>query len=455
MIKFSLEEISYTVDGELFGKNTLIEEISINSKNIKKNRNFLFIAVKGEKKDGHDYIKEAIYMGAKAIISEKIIKFSIPYILVSSTKNAICRITKKILHKTGIKIIAITGSSGKTSVKEISNFILKNEKKSIATKKNFNNKIGIFLSVLRIKKNHKIIILEIGANHFKEILEIRKFISPNIVVINNIHHSHILGFKNISGVAKAKSEILKNLSKDTKVVLNADSANLQKWKKYLKNKKVFMFSIKKKSDFFAKKIKISQFSINFVLYVKNKKYTVFIPIIGGLHSVSNVLAAVAICYLCDVKMQKIIFYLRYLKPVPNRLFPIFLKKKFLILDDTYNANFESVISSLDVLNRFSRKKIFIFGDMKELGEYKYILHKKIGMYLLKKNINLVFTLGKLSNLVSMWHKNGMHFTKREELLKNLLIKLKNFSNFVILIKGSRKMKMEKIVEFLKNWIQNE
>ncbi|XBC40939.1 MAG: Mur ligase family protein [Buchnera aphidicola (Nurudea yanoniella)] len=209
----------------------------------------LFIALIGKQFDAHDFIQEAVKKGASAILLEKKSDINIPQIIVKNTIIALGKIAKWIRKKSNAHIIAITGSSGKTSVKEITTSIVQCYGKTLSTFKNFNNNIGVPLTLLNLNKSHRYVIIEIGANQPNEILYSTNIVKPNIVLINNIHLSHLEGFKSLSGVSKVKQEIISNLPKHGTIIFNKDSHNWKTWKKNTKNHNIIWFSIKKKPKY--------------------------------------------------------------------------------------------------------------------------------------------------------------------------------------------------------------
>lgn len=251
MIPLSFKKIRSITNGMYFNaknikkQNLIFSIINIDSRKI--TPGCLFIALVGKRYNAHDFIPEAIKKGASAILLEKKTNINIPQIIVKNTILALGKIALWIRKKSNANIIAITGSSGKTSVKEIATSIFQCYEKTLSTLKNFNNNIGVPLTLLNLNKSHKHLIVEIGANHPKEILYSTNIVKPNIVLINNIHPSHLKGFKSLFGVSKAKQEIILKLSQNGTIICNADSHHWNKWKKNAKNRNIIWFSIKKKN----------------------------------------------------------------------------------------------------------------------------------------------------------------------------------------------------------------
>lgn len=245
MISISLKTIALITNGQLFGKNLFIDNIIINSKKIIPD--CLFIALIGKNFDAHIFIQDAINKGCSAIITQKHIQYHISYILVKNTSLALGQIAAWVRKKTNAQILAITGSCGKTSVKEMTASILRKNGNTISTIGNFNNHIGVPLTLLQLNHLHKYAVIELGANKPGEISYTSNMSQPEIILINNIQYAHLQGFKSLFGVSQAKSEIFSGLQPNGIVVINLDSHHLSKWKKNIQNHHIIYFSIKKKN----------------------------------------------------------------------------------------------------------------------------------------------------------------------------------------------------------------
>lgn len=244
MIPLSLNKIASITNGKLYGKNLIIQNIITNSKKI--TAGCLFIALQGKKFDAHIFIEEALNKGCSAIITEKKIEFNSNHIIVENTTIALGQIANWIRKKVNPIILSITGSCGKTSVKEMIKSILNKYNNTISTIDNLNNHIGVPITLIRLKEKHKYGIIELGGNKPGEIYYTSNIAQPNVALINNIYYSHLEGFKSLLGVSKAKSEILSGLQSQGTVIINLDSHHISQWKKKIKNKKVIYFSIEKK-----------------------------------------------------------------------------------------------------------------------------------------------------------------------------------------------------------------
>lgn len=415
----------------------------------------MFFAIKGNHFDGHNFINLAILNGANAIIVNRIFPVTISQIIVEDTKKALFKLAKWVRKKSNAKIIAITGSSGKTSVKEITANILSISGKTLKTKDNTNNHIGIALNLLRLEKDHKYAVLEVGANHLKEISYSSHLIKPQCVLINNVSFAHLSGFKNMKNIINAKGEIFHGLSINGTAIININSNGIKYWKKNLYNKKILYFSTndtRKKKDFWAKKISYNVYYSKFYLYTPLGKIKIFFSLLGK-HNIDNAIASAALAFSLQIPLKNIQIGLSKCTPIPGRLYPIFLKKNITILDDTYNSNPKSVVASMKTLCLMPKYRIMVISDMLELGNKSFNLHCKIGYLAKNMKINKILSIGIFSKEISKISTIGEHYYNYSTIVIRLLELLKQHTNITILIKGSRKFTMEKIIHMLQEKIK--
>jgi len=429
-----------------------VTSVSIDTRTIKKNS--LYVAIKGKKFDGHNYIKEAIKKGATAIVvsSRKLNKLGnvkIPVISVKNTKTAYGELASIWREKLNAKVISITGSNGKTSTKEITKQLLSTKYKVHSTYSNNNNEIGVPLTILSTPKNTEIVVLEHGSNHFGEIEYTAKIAKPDLALITNIGNSHIEFLKNKKGVLKEKLALFENVKSTGKVLINNDDELLRTIKKNYKNKITYGFY--GKVDVKGKKLGFTNDGKTKVeIKYKNKKFAIALPLLGE-SNVSNYLASVTIAVELGLTGKQIIEATKKIKQIPKRLEKKEFKK-ITVIDDTYNSNPESVKNALSVLkqNKQRKNKVAIIGDMFELGELAQKKHKDLGKEINGAKINTVLTIGKYSKFINeVLNKsivNKKHFTSRKQLKK--FIEEMELDDSIILVKGSRGMRMEEFVEIL-------
>lgn len=451
MIPFSLREIASVLNAHHIGVDCIIHAISIRSNCI--DQQCMFIALLGKRVDGHDFARQSVINGAKALLVNRYLLLDIPQLIVIDTHCALIKLASWVCQKSSAQVIVITGSSGKTSVKEMTASILKNCGRVIATKNNLNNTIGVPMTLLRLTKKDNFAIIELGISVLGEIDKLIKVISIDVALVNNIFPAHISGLKSLAVIRQEKGKIYLALSVSGIGIVNFDNHALFLWDYALQGKTIWKFSIHKKIgvDFFTTNIIYHKNGIQFVLHTPFGISTVFLPMLG-LHSIANALAASALAFSVGATLSHVIYGLNNFKILPGRLYPIFLGKGKLLLDDTYNSNIGSMVSAIRVLHKLSGYKILITSDMLELGEeFKSIeYHCYIGRYIKTTNIDQVLTIGNISFFVFKFcGKTGRHFQNKVELISYLETILFKYKLINILVKGSRSFKMETVIHAIK------
>ncbi|MDR3441643.1 MAG: UDP-N-acetylmuramoyl-tripeptide--D-alanyl-D-alanine ligase [Legionella sp.] len=426
--------------------NAEITDVCTDSRELKPGS--LFIAIQGERFDGHDFVKQAEAQGAlAAVVTHAVDGVTMPQFIVADSILALAKIAAAHRHDMHCPVIALTGSNGKTTTKEMIAAILPSP--SHATKGNLNNHIGAPLSVLQLNSQHRYAVFELGANHPGEIAHTVAIVHPDVTLINNIAPAHVEGFGSIDGVALAKGEIHQGLSSAGVAVVNADDAYAHFWDELLLDKKVLRFSIEHPADVYAQDLRLdTQGCAQFSLIVPNGRTDIQLQV-PGLHNVRNALAAAACCHAVGVAIKDIQQGLNNFGGVKGRLTVLAGKNQSTIIDDTYNANLRSVLAALEVLAERPGKKIFVFGDMGELGDWATQHHQEVGFAARRLGIDLLLSYGNCSKLTSeAFGAGGEHFASQEQLVQNLIEKLA--PDTVVLVKGSRSSAMEKIVSKLLN-----
>ena len=425
--------------------NALIKSISIDTRSLKKNS--LFIAIKGENFDGNDFVDEALSKGSNIIIADnKRFKNNKDkrIIWVNDSIKALKTISNNIIKDYGGNVIAITGSNGKTTTTNIIGKTLKNNSKTL---KNFNNEIGMPLSLMNASFKSKNLIFEIGASKLNDIDYLSKILQPNVGLITNIGNSHLESLKNIDGVFKVKSEIVKNIKKNGFLVVpNDNKKHLNKWKKMRSDITTISFGMKDDSDFYPIDVKIKQNGLSFLVTSRLLEKPIKISSsLEGVHNVKNILSACAVHYCLGQNLQDFSKSISLSKLDNLRQVKYKWLKGSTLIDDSYNANPDSTKKSIDLLSNYNKKTVLLLGDMLELGRYKNKLHKEVGEYAKSKGISKLIAFGNLTrHSIDGFGKNGIFFND-ETKLKNYLRKNITSKN-VILIKGSRGMKMERFID---------
>ena len=395
-------------------KNIQIKDISIDSRTIKKDS--LFIAINGENFNGNDYVDEAIHKGACLVITDsKKYKTSKNknIIYVNNSISALKKITSNILKSFDGNVVGITGSNGKTTTTKIIANVLS---KSSSTLKNYNNEIGMPLSIFNAKQNSKNLVIEMGAAKPGDIKYLSSILKPNIGVITNIGNSHLEKLKNIKGVLKVKSELVSNIKNGGYLVVpNENKEHLKFWEKIIRGKELITFGTEKNADFYAINIKSSIKKQEFNII--SDKYNIDHKIktsLSGVHNIKNILAAFAVSYLIENSPK--LFNQRLEKNTQVRQKQQKWIRGSLLIDDTYNANPESVKKAIDFLSNSNKRKVFIMGDMLELGRYRKKMHADVGQYAKRKKIDVFLGFGELTKYaVSGYGKNGLFFNNENDL----------------------------------------
>ena len=398
----------------------------------------LFVALEGAHFDGHDFIKVAEDHGAKAIITHKDINSNLPLIKVVDTEKAYQKIAAFHRKSYGPVVIAITGSNGKTSTKNMLNSILQLEAPTLSTEGNFNNHLGVPKTLLNLKKNHQFCIIEMGANHQNEISLLCNIANPNLAIITNANNAHIGEFGNLKNLVEAKGEIFESLSKDGIAFINNESPHKKIWRKISGTQEIIFFG--NQSAIYASNIQQSTEDINFQLNIGENKINITLKLIGR-HQVDNALAAAACASELGIGLEIIKDGLENTIPEKGRLELIELEN-FTLLNDSYNANPHSMKAAIDTIKKFPGKKIAVLGSMDELGKDSIKLHQEIGEYAKNSGIEKLYSIGEDAK-----HYKGDHFQDVESIV-NILSKKHQKS--VILVKGSRMMELNKLVDILVN-----
>ena len=451
MISLTLSTIASAVDGQLLGEDLTINNITIDSRTLQPND--LFLALKGVKFDGHKFITKAEKTGCSALIVDHQVESNLPQIIVKDTHKALGLISAYVKHTLAPKTVAITGSSGKTTVKEMVSAILSRIGNVLATQGNFNNDIGVPLTLLRLEPSHDFAIVELGANHMGEIEYTTNLVQPDVAVINNIAAAHLEGFGNLCGVARAKGEIFEGLPENGVALYNQDCKFANKWQWRLENKTVRRFSCVSESDCFSSTVVLddrgcASFTLN--THVGNTFIELTVP---GKHNVCNAVAAAIIAIEFGASLNDIRIGLAEMAPVDGRLNIHQLTPELRLIDDTYNANVESIKAATDLLASYPGKRILILGDMGELGSEARSYHQEVGEYAQTCRIEHLLTVGVLSQATTdaFNQKNNtqtsLHFSSKEALVNALHPLIENEEQQIsILIKGSRSAHMEDVVK---------
>lgn len=459
MNEIKVKDILNITKGNLIvGKrDEICENFSKDTRTIQKGD--IYIGIKGEKFDGNQFWKQALDNGAKGVIvqdvgftNEERERYANKIIIkVENTLEALYKIAQYKRSLYNMPVIAITGSVGKTSTKDLISSVVQTKYKTLKTEGNNNNNIGLPFTILKLK-DHEAMVIEMGMNHFGEVSLLTNIAQPTISVITNIGTSHIGNLGSRENILKAKLEILEGM-KEPKIVINNDNDLLHNW--YEKNKnnlEIHTYGIENESEFVAEDIKSQENSSNFNVKIEDKNVEIKVPI-GGNHFVYNALCAVAVGKLLQINDSEIKKGIAEFELTKKRMEIKQLENGAVLINDSYNASYESMKSSIEYLRNYTgKRKIAALGDMFELGEYSRELHKKVGIEVAKNNIDLLLCVGNDAKYIIEGAKeinNNIRtelLENNEELLLRLIKELKEGD--ILLVKASNATKFYEICQKL-------
>jgi UDP-N-acetylmuramoyl-tripeptide--D-alanyl-D-alanine ligase len=449
MIELTLAALAQKLNAKHLGENLTIANVSTDSRAIP--AACLFVALKGERFDAHDFAATAIENGAKALLVERELALDIPQLIVANSQKAMGEIGALVRDIVSPICVALTGSNGKTSVKEMLASILSQGHQVLYTAGNFNNEIGVPLTLLRLSQADEYGVFELGANHKGEIDYTSSLVRPRVALVNNIGSAHLEGFGSIEGIAEAKSEIFNHLSADGIAVINADDAFCEFMKTKTKAFKQLNFSreANTNADIQATGLNMDAAGCyGFTIHYQGQQLAVQLPL-AGIHQVSNALAASAMCLALGISLTDIVSGLARLAPVKGRMQPHTLGR-LLVIDDSYNANPSSVSAAIDWLKNRDGFCCLVLGDLGELGDNAAHLHAQVGQQAKEAQIDALFCCGSLSENTSLAF-GSPHYAELPALLVELTSVIKaNRGAVTVLVKGSRSARMERVVENLLN-----
>jgi UDP-N-acetylmuramoyl-tripeptide--D-alanyl-D-alanine ligase len=416
----------------------------------------LFVALRGERFDGHDYVRDVLAHGAAAAMVDHdwagAHDHSLPLLRVADTRLALGSLAGHWRRQFDLPLIGITGSNGKTTVKEMCAAILREHERRddlepaetvLATTGNLNNDIGLPLMLLRLHAGHRAAVIEMGMNHPGEINYLAHLARPTVALVNNAQRAHLAGLGSLAEVASAKGEIFAGLSDDGIAVINADDPYVDLWRALADGREVVSFALDRPAEVTAR-AKAHGFTSEIVLTAAQGTVEFELPA-AGRHNVRNALAAAAATLAAGVSLGSVAEALSRYAGIKGRLQRRAGLKGALVIDDSYNANPDSMRAAIDVLANLPGRRIFVMGDMGEVGEAAGQVHDEIGGYAKSHGIERLLALGELS--VAAMHNfgpGGEHYRKVEDLIAALQAELA--PDVTVLVKGSRFMRMERVVE---------
>jgi len=434
------------MNGTLHGGDRNFEGVSTDSRTIREGE--LFIALSGPNFDGNKFVNQASNKGAAGAIVASLVGEDIAQIEVEDTKLALGQLGAAWRDQHSVTVVAITGSNGKTTIKELVFACLSSVAATVATEGNLNNDIGMPLMMSRIDESHEYAVLEMGASHAGEIAYLAELAKADVVVITNAAAAHLEGFGSIEGVAHAKAEILTAEPRPKVAILNSDDEYYPYWMSLVDGVDLLSFGLSENADIRADQIETGKGQTHFTMHLLGATIEVTLQL-AGVHNVRNACAAAAVATALDVPAETIKAALESVNPVAGRLAPMQGYSGATIYDDSYNANPLSVIVAAEFLASLKGVSWLVLGDMFELGDDASRIHHDVGASIKNAGVDRLFTLGELSaNACEAFGDDATPYDSLDPLISDLMAGLNEKVN--LLVKGSRGMCMERVVDALRS-----
>ena len=440
-----LSSATQTMQGQLHGEDRAFDGVSTDTRTIGDGE--LFVALNGPNFQGVDFIGQAAAKGAAGAVVDALVTDDIAQIKVDDTRIALGELGAAWRTQQAATVIGVTGSNGKTTLKEMIAACLQQVAPTLATEGNLNNDIGMPLMLCRIEPEHQFAVIEMGANHCGEIAYLTALASPDVVVITNAGSAHLEGFGSLQGVAHGKGEILQDGKRPDAAILNADDAYYDYWASLVTDINVLSFGLDASADVYASDIHQRSDASTFRLHLREQSLEVNLPL-AGLHNVRNACAAAAVALALGLSADDIADGLAAVRTVAGRLQPIVGVSGARVFDDSYNANPVSVVAAAEFMASLEGENWLVLGDMFELGDEAVQLHRDVGTAIRDSSVKRLFGVGELTrHAVDAFGNRGNWFASIEDLIAHVTRDLRSDVN--VLIKGSRGMRMERVVDALR------
>ncbi|OLQ92716.1 UDP-N-acetylmuramoyl-tripeptide--D-alanyl-D-alanine ligase [Vibrio ponticus] len=448
MISLTLSQLAGVLNAELIGDDCSIIQVSTDTRNIESGA--LFVALVGERFDAHDFVQQAVEAGASALLVSRPLELAVPQLVVADSKVALGQLGAYVHQQCATPTVAITGSCGKTTVKEMTASIMAQSGQVLFTAGNFNNDIGVPLTLLRSTPKDDYAVIELGANHIGEIAYTSALVQPDVALVNNVAAAHLEGFGSIDGVKQAKGEIYQGLKAGGVAIVNLESHGGEFWQAALADKQVKTFSTQDASaDFFADNVGLNaEGEAHFIMHTPLGSVNVQLGIIGQ-HNVANALAAAALAIELGADLTMIASGLAHLAKVKGRVEVVALSDNLKLIDDSYNASVPAMKAAADLLAGFSGTRWLILGNMAELGDESLELHRQVGEHAAPFNFEQVLTYGADAKAISEVCQ-GKHFDSHDRMIEFIVQQLPNHTGpHTLLVKGANSAGMSKVATALK------
>ncbi|MDF2153314.1 UDP-N-acetylmuramoyl-tripeptide--D-alanyl-D-alanine ligase [Vibrio sp. CAU 1672] len=453
MIATTLAQIAAITRGDLVGDDGTVDAVSTDTRTLAKGA--LFVALVGERFDAHDFCQQAIETGAGALLVQKRLDVAVPQIVVADSRVALGEIAAWVHQSCQTPTVAITGSCGKTTVKEMVASILQRKGKVLFTAGNFNNDIGVPLTLLRSSPDDDYAVIELGANHIGEIAYTTQLVQPDIALVNNVAAAHLEGFGSLEGVKQAKGEIYQGLVSGGVALVNLDSHGGALWEPVLADKQVLTFAVNNcEADFFASGVALNPTGeASFTLHCQHDAQQIDIQLgIIGQHNVANAIAASIIALKMGATAEEIQLGLKHLIKVKGRVEVEQLNGQIKLIDDSYNASVPAMQAAVDLLASFQGQRWLVLGNMAELGKESLALHRQVGEHAAPLKFEHVLTYGADAKIISDVCQ-GNHFETHQEMIEYIKQRLEQAASehHTILVKGANSAGMFKVAAALKEY----
>lgn len=449
-MRASLKELQTVLSSAHMTVDTQVTGLSTDSRQIKPGD--VFLALRGEHFDAHDFLQNIAAAGAVAVVAERLpAGFNLPALIVPDTKLALAEIARYWRSQFSCPLIAVTGSNGKTTVKEMIASVLAvhaGAEHSLSTAGNLNNEIGVPLTVLRLQEHHRCAVIELGMNHPGEIDLLASVALPTVALVNNAQREHQEFMQSVQAVAQENGSVLRHLPENGVAVFPANDTYTDLWRSMVGasgQRRIVTFGLSRNADVYGSH-QPNAFGSDIQIKIAGESFSVRLAA-AGMHNVMNALAAAACCHSIGVSNQNIALGLQTFQPVNGRLQLKRAQNGASIIDDTYNANPDSVRAAIDVLAQEGNNSVLVLGDMGEVGSEGLAFHAEIGAYARARGIAQLLTLGSLAKHSAIaYGESASHFDELEAILAALDSCVTPAST--VLVKGSRFMKMERVVAHL-------
>ena len=444
MMHGTLAEAAQVMHGMLSGADREFHGISTDTRTVRAGE--LFFALQGPNFDGNQFASVAAEKAAAGSVVSRSVETGAAQILVDDTKRALGELAADWRRKMPASVVGITGSNGKTTLKELVTSCLSQSAPTLATQGNLNNDIGVPTMLARLAPEHRYAVIEMGANHAGEIAWLASITEADVVVITNAGPAHLEGFGSLDGVAKAKGEILENPRRPSVAVLNADDKYFQYWSSKVSDIDLISFGIESDATVRASDIEATNAGSRFTLHINDSVTGINLPL-AGRHNVGNACAAAAVATAMQLSPEVIKLGLESVQPVSGRLQPVRAPSGFIVYNDSYNANPQSVTAAARFLASLGSETWLILGDMGELGTDSVALHAAVGRDAKQLGVRQLLATGELSkHTVQAFGNGALWFESVAALVESLKRSLTPAAT--VLVKGSRSARMERVVEAL-------